>query len=117
MSAVSTLNVGPIITRPYNFRCTRSSPSGVKGFRTVTFSGDVDQSVADALDELVVNPAARRTIGGQSGVPEYVESDSPGMPTISGMYLLTSFDSTLSVDPIWPFANFTLQCILMGDLP
>lgn len=113
--SVSTLNVGPIVTRPYNFTAQRSSPSGVKGFRRVTFSGDVDIALADALDELVVNPAARQTIGGESGVLEYVESSSPGMPTISGWYLLTNFDSTLSVDPIWPFARFTLQATLIGD--
>ncbi len=114
MTSVSSLTVGPILMRPYNFKAVRSSPSGVKGFRQLTFSGDVDQAVADALDELVVNPVARLTVGGQSGVREYIEAESPGMPTISGMYLLTSFDSTLSVDPVWPFANFTLQATLLG---
>jgi hypothetical protein len=115
MSAVSYLNVGPISTRPYNFTAQRSSPSGVRGFRRLTFAGDVDAYLADMLDELVINPAARRTIGGESGVLEFVEAESPGIPTVSGWYLLTSFDSTLSVDPIWPYARFSLQATLIGD--
>lgn len=116
LAAVSLLRVGPITAAPYNFNISRSSPSNAKGFRTITFSGDVDSDVADQLDELVVNPDARRSVGGQTGVQEYVESTSPALVSVNGYCLLTGFDATLSIDPNWPFASFSLTAILMGDL-
>lgn len=115
-SSVSFLNVGPVMTRPYNFKATRDSPSSVRGFRRLSFSGTLEIGLADAVEELVVNPSSRLTIGGETGVREYVESESPGLASINGWYLLTSFNSTLSVDPLWPYVDFTLQATYLGDV-
>jgi hypothetical protein len=116
VSQVSALAIGPIVTTPYNFKASRSSPSNVRGFRTLSFSGTLEIALVDQLDELIVNPAARTTIGGVSGVLEYVESSSAQLGTINGWCILTGFDSTLSVDPIWPYGEFSIQATYIGDM-
>jgi len=117
MAAVSSLNIGPIATTPYDFKVKRSAPTGTKGFRMVTFSGTTEQSFADQLAEMVSNPANRSTVGGVTGAQEYVTATSPALRNFVGYYLLTSFDSDPDgIDPNWPFVSFSLTGVLIGDL-
>lgn len=117
MTVASTLDVGPISTTPYDFSATRDSPSGTKGFSAVTFSGRLEQVLADALAELVVNPSSRSTIGGVSGVLAYIAAESAALVNYSGYYLLQSFESSPDgIDPDWPYVSFALSAVLIGDV-
>jgi len=117
MTTASTLDIGAVSTAPGNFGVSRSAPSGTKGFRDVSFTGTIDRLVADTLDELVANPAARQSIGGASGVLAYVVAGSTMLPTYTGYYLLQSFASSPDgIDPDWPYVAFTLQAVLIGAL-
>lgn len=114
----STLAIGPIITTPYDFHVQRSSPSNVKGFRIVTFTGQIENALADQLDAMVVNPATRVSIGGGVGVLAYVAASSTALPNLTGYYLLETFDSSPDgIDPDWPYSTFSLKATFVGDVP
>lgn len=118
MTMVSSFDVGAIAMTPYNFAATWSSTSGVKGFRTASFSGVVTIAQAKQLSELVANPAARVTKGGVSGVQEFLASSSTVLASFNGYYLLTAADFLPDrIDAGARFAGFTLQGVLIGDLP
>ena len=83
----------------------------------MTFSGLLELALCDQLDELVVNPAFRRTIGGETGAIAYVVASSAALPTMTGYYLLQTFDSSPDgINPDWPFAHFTLAGVFVGAL-
>jgi len=117
MTVLSTTNIGPVAMQPYNFLPQFNSTANVRGFRTGAFTGDVALAPAYALSELVANPAAYVTVGGATGVLEYVSSDNAMLTHFNGYYLLQSFDFTPSrIGDDARFTGFALHAILLGDV-
>lgn len=116
MSLISTMEIGPVSTTPYNYTATVTSTANPKGFRAANFNGVITVAQAVTLSELVANPAARQTIGGETGVLEYVTSTSPVMGNFDGYYLLQSFNFVPDmIGENARFAGFSLSGVLIGD--
>lgn len=117
MTVVSTLEIGPVVTTPYDFTATVAAASNPKGFRELSVSGSIENALAETLSEMVANRDARTTLGGVTGVLEYVIFGSPAMAHMTGDYLLLDFPTSPDgIDPDWPYSKFSLKAVYLGDL-
>lgn len=102
---LSDLYIGPVLAPIYNWQPSWASRSTPNGFRAVSHSGHMTLTVAYQLSELVANRDRRVTIGGESGVLEYIWSESPVAANFNGWHLLTDF--AMSPQKIGADARYT----------
>ena len=118
MSGASTLTIGAIVTTPYEFAAQLGSVVNPKGFQSASLSGKLELVLCKQIKALVANPTARSTIGGVTGILEYVTATAAAIDDVTGYHLLQSWDhSTDGIDPDWPYASFSLKTVYIGDLP
>ncbi len=109
--------IGPIVVDYRNPALSWKSEPSTHGIRPCTISGTVLMAQGHALAELVANPDARTTIGGFTGVLEFIEMDGDALASCEGYYLLQSLD--LNIDRQFVYggrAPFTLAAAYLGDL-
>ena len=94
--------IGPIAVDHRNPVITWSSTE-VDGVRPCRVTGQAEQASVRQLSELVANPDRRITVGGFSGVLEYVALSGP-VAEFAGWYLLDAIDVT--AERPWTVANF-----------
>ena len=93
-----------------------SSPTN-HGVRSCSISGTIEMAKGHQLAELVNNPAAQTTVGPATGVLEWVAMDGDALVSLTGYYLLESFD--LDIEHQYVFADrvgFTLKATYLGDV-
>ena len=95
----------------------RSSPDS-HGIRAASIGGSASWAAAKTLGELVANPTGRQTVGGFTGVLEYIVFDDSLLSDLTGYYLLQDFtisagqqDSLTTTD-----VPFTLSAAYLGPL-
>lgn len=88
---LSDTYIGEVLAPVYNWAPAWSSASGSTGFRLVTYAGHMALAVAYQLSELVANRDRQVTIGGESGVLEYIWSESEVASNFNGWHLLKGF--------------------------
>lgn len=95
----------------------RSAPTA-HGIRPASIAGSASWAAVKALGELVANATARRTVGGFTGVLEYIVFDDTLLSDLTGYYLLQDFtisagqqDSLTATD-----VPFTLSAAYLGPL-
>lgn len=86
------------------------------GSRTVTIRGSLPLLQAHQLSELVANRARRMTIGGATGVLEYVSFDARVANQFIGWYLLEAFSfEPYRVGDQVRYCDFSLSATYLGD--
>ena len=109
--------IGPVTVDYRNPTLRWTSQPTSHGIRTCTISGTVTIAQGDTLAEMVANPGAQETIGGFTGVKEFIEMDGDSLASKEGEYLLMSFD--LEVEHRLVFGgrvSFSLNAAYLGDM-
>lgn len=112
---MSMTDFGPVEALHYNPSYTQRAI--VDGISDVQIGGALPLAEAQTLWELVNNKDNRTTIGGRTGVLEWIESPYPVIAPFNGWYLLQAMDFTpykFSNGTI--AADFTLSCAYLGDM-
>lgn len=110
--------IGPVTISHGNPQFGTSGAPTEHGIESVSISGSCSWAAAHTLRELVKNPDAQTTVGGRTGVLEWLEYDDDLLGPLTGYYLLEGFsidagqkDSLTTTD-----APFTLAAAYLGDL-
>ena len=110
--------IGPVAISHGNPQFGTAAAPTTHGIESVSISGSCSWSAVHTLRELVNNPAAQTTIGGYTGVLEWLEYDDDLLEPLTGYYLLERFnldadqqDSLATTD-----APFTIQAAFLGDM-
>lgn len=92
-------------------------PTG-HGIRTGSISGSASWAAVNTLSELVANPDAQTTIGGRTGVLEWLEFSDSLMGSKTGYYLLEDFtqDADHRASLTATDVGFTLSAAYLGDM-
>ncbi len=86
------------------------------GIRGCRIGGLVEDAAADTLSELVNNPSAQVTVGGFTGVQEYLIFTGT-LAGKTGYYLLENFDESTEHSLMFTgFTAFSLTGAYLGDL-
>ncbi len=86
------------------------------GIRACSIDGLVEDAAADTLSELVNNPAAQVSVGGFTGVQEYLTFTGT-LAGKTGYYILENFDETTEHSMMFTgFTAFSLTGAYLGDL-
>ena len=112
---MSVTDFGPVAAIHYN--PTYQQTATVDGISAVQIGGSLPLAAAQTLFELVNNKDDRTTIGGRTGVLEWVTSPYPVIAPFNGYYLFQSFDFVpykFSDGTI--AADFTLTAAYLGDM-
>lgn len=111
----TTLYLGPVQSIGYNLAPAWTSAPAPGGTRAFTLSGTLPVAPAEQLSELVANDARRVTIGGQSGVLEYVFMDGGVSRDFNGWCLFDRYDFTpYRLGDGVKGADFTLSAVHLG---
>lgn len=98
-----------------------SSNPANKGIRECSISGLVPEDAAHELSELCASPAEFRTMGGYSGVLQWVIFDGGSLLPFVGYYLISSFEANydrelmVTTGPT-TFTAFSLSAAYFGDM-
>lgn len=88
------------------------------GIRGGSISGSCSWTAVQTLSELIANPDTQTTIGGRTGVLEYLVFDDTKLGTFTGYYLLEQF--TVSPDHRSSLTTtdvpFSITCAFLGDV-
>lgn len=113
--------IGPVAVDYRDPNVTWTSES-INGIRSCSITGLVTWTQAQQLSELVNNPARRITVGGESGVLEYLDLDDFHIRSFKGWYLLQSFSGpevehrfSVQVDRMAGPVPFSLDAAYLGD--
>lgn len=119
-STVGLISIGPVVINHGDPKFTWDSNASQHGSMPASVSGSCLWYQAMTLLELVNNPAVRRTVGGRTGVQEWIEYGGPLLIGLTGYYLLETF--RLAPDQEHSLAGpegdvaFSLDCVYMGDV-
>lgn len=80
--------IGPVALDLFDPSFSWVSAPSAAGTRQASLNGTVDWAIAHQLSELVANPDRNLTVGGDSGVLEYVWSSDSMLRAFNGWYLL-----------------------------
>lgn len=114
------LSIGPVAVdyRRPSLKWT-SNPSN-KGVRECSISGLIPLDAVHELSELVASPAEFRTIGGYTGVLEWMEFDGDVLLTFTGYYLISSFDVNIERELMFGgptgLTAFSMSAAYLGDM-
>ncbi len=110
--------IGPVAISHGDPKFATSGGPTNHGIESVTIAGSCAWADVHTLRELVNNPSAQTTIGGRTGVLEWLEYDDDLLEPLTGYYLLGRFsldagqrDSLTDTD-----APFTLSAAYLGDM-
>lgn len=116
---MSLAYLGPIAVRIQNPEFHPTSSHDSAGTRSFSISGLMRWTSAQQALELVDNPGRSLTVGAHSGVLEYLHFSDVLLRSMSGWYLLQSFDLTgshaYSVGGIDYPVPFSLSATYLGD--
>lgn len=121
MAFGNLLAIGPV---PVTYRDPKLSFSGdptTHGISACSIGGLIEHNKAQQLRELVNNPTDRMTVGGFTGILEYVDFDGDTMSAFAGWYLLQSFEIQIeqqwSIHGVSGLTPFSLSAVFLGDAP
>lgn len=111
-------SIGTVTLTQYEPSLSWTSEPTRHGIRRCTISGRCDWTDADELSELVANPARQQTIGGFTGVLEFVTFSDSLLSPKTGYYLLESFEQSASHEHSVGTAPvpFSISAAYLGDL-
>lgn len=98
---------------------SRSSSPTSRAGQEATISGRLDWAQIDQLAELLNNPALQRTVGGATGILEYLDTNDAKLASRKGWYLFSNFKDdpeqqhSLANSPV----PFSLTGVYLGDSP
>ena len=110
--------IGPVAISHGNPQFGTSGAPTQHGIESVSISGSASWAAVHALRELVNNPAAQTTVGGRTGVLEWLDYDDDLLGTLTGYYLLEGFsvDADHKASLTTTDVPFTLQAAYLGDV-
>lgn len=115
MSLYTTLYIGPVQGIGYNLEPAWASAPTPQGTRGASIRGSLRLAQAEQLSELVANGARRVTIGGETGVLEYVYFDGGVTREFNGWYLLQAFSfDPYRVGDTVQYAHYSLSAVHLG---
>lgn len=82
------MNIGPIVVDWFVPTLSVDATPAGKGLDSVTIEGTAAYPVVHSMRELIKNYQARQTIGGVTGILEYVEMECASLASWDGWYLL-----------------------------
>lgn len=89
---MSVTAIGPVVVSVHGDpSASRSSTPTSRSGRDVSIQGYLEWDEVEQLSELVANSTLQRTIGGVTGVLEYISTDDDLLAGWNGWYLLTGF--------------------------
>lgn len=88
--------IGAITLTHFDPQFSWSSTPTSRAGRGATISGMVEWTQADQLSELIANPNRQTTIGGVTGVLEFVNFSDSLLASKTGWYLLQDFEQSPS---------------------
>jgi hypothetical protein len=113
-SVFSTTFLGPVRGQVYNAGPSWASDSSL--LRSATFAGHLTVAGAEQMSELLANTARRVTIGGHTGVLEFVWSESGVVNNFNGWYLLEQFSfEPYRIGDSTTYVAFTLDATYLGS--
>lgn len=118
--AVGLISIGPVVVNHGDPKFSWDSNATGHGIMPASVSGSCLWHQAKTLLELVNNPAAQATVGGRTGVTEWIEYGGPLLSDLTGYYLLGAF--TLAPSQEHSLAgpdgdvDFALDCFYLGDV-
>lgn len=111
------VSIGPVSLFHGNPDFSWSAAPTSRSGQAASISGLTDWDEAHELRELIANPALQQTVGGSTGVLEWIEFDDDLLGPFTGYYLLTAFamsptqDSSVGGSPV----AFSLSADFIGD--
>lgn len=118
---MSLVAIGPVAIDHGDPKFNWTSSPTAHGIRTCTIGGSCSFDAVKQLSELVngADPADRRTVGGRTGILEYIEFDDDLLDDLSGYYLLEGFgfDAEQQHSLAATDVPFSLTAAYLGDLP
>lgn len=105
MSLGNLRRIGPLDVSYKDPGLSWTSQPGSSGVRGVSISGLVELHRAQQLSELVNNPARSVTVGGYTGVLEYLHFDGHVVSPFTGWYLLDQF--SINIEHRYSFNGVT----------
>ena len=119
-STVGLISIGPVVVNHGDPKFTWDSNASQHGIMPASVSGSCLWYQAQTLLELVNNRDARSTVGGRTGVLEWIEYGGPLLANLSGYYLLDTFslapEHVHSLSGIEGDVAFALSCHYLGDM-
>jgi hypothetical protein len=113
------VSVGPVAVAIHVPTFNEGAQPITHGITSFEVSGLMAWATARTLKEMVANPDGRQTVGGQTGVLEYLVFTGDEQEAITGYYLLQSFilgAATYTHRKIGR-TPFSLTAAYLGDLP
>lgn len=109
--------IGPVTISHGNPAFATGAAPTTHGIEAVTITGTCSWDASKTLRELVKNPHTQTTVGGFTGVQEWLYFDDDLLDDMEGDYLLLSFDRDAShKDSLTTTAvPFTLAAAFLGD--
>lgn len=93
------MNIGGVIIDWFSPTVSEDDSPAGKGFPSVTIGGAAPHGVVDELREVTRNYRNRRTVGGETGIQQYIEFEcAPLTASWDGWYLLQGLST--SVDKV-----------------
>lgn len=110
--------IGPVAISHGDPGFSSSAAPTTHGIEAVTISGSCSWAASSTLRELVLNPFAQTTVGGFTGVREWLYFDDDLLGDLEGEYLLQKFDRNAGQKDSLTTADvpFTLTAVFLGDI-
>lgn len=108
--------IGPVVVDYRNPSLNWTAAPTTHGIQPCTISGTIPVAEGHTLRELCANPDNQTTVGGFTGVQEEIVMTGDHLASLSGTYLLQSFD--FNVDRQFVYGGrvgFTLAAVYLGD--
>lgn len=116
---MSLTRIGPVAVTFMDPSYSVESQPTARGHRAVSLGGQLQWDEAQQLSELVANQDRRITVGGVSGVLEYVHADDELLAPFRGWHLLTAFSikagHSHSLAGVTGPVPFDLSAVQLGD--
>lgn len=112
------ISIGPVSISHGNPDFGTSATPTNHGAESVSISGSCSWAASSTLRELVNNPDNQTTIGGHTGVLEWLEFDDDLLGDLTGYYLLENFSRSADHKASLTTTDvpFTLTAAYLGDM-
>lgn len=115
---MALVSIGPVAISHGDPAFSSSGRPTGHGIRSRTIAGSCSWAAWHTLDELVANEDAQTTVGGRTGVQEWLEFDDEMLGNFTGYYLLEEWNGSADHKASLTTTDvpFTLTAAYLGDL-